>query len=129
MTELLASFKDPAVIKPQDLRAWFGEILANPVGQKLAWTWLKQNWTWLEETVGGDMEFTTYITVIGKTLSSPELYADFNTFFEPKLADPGLAREIKLAKHAIFARVNLLKMQQANVTQALSSLAWYQERA
>lgn len=129
LTELLANFKDPAVIKPQDLRAWFGEILANPVGQKLAWAWLKQNWTWLEETVGGDMEFTTYITVIGKTLSSPELYADFNTFFEPKLADPGLAREIKLAKHAIFARVNLLKMQQANVTQALSSLAWYQERA
>ncbi len=129
LTELLANFKDPAVIKPQDLRAWLEEILANPVGQKLAWAWLKQNWNWLEETVGGDMEFTTYITVIGKTLSSPELYADFNTFFEPKLAEPGLAREINLAKHAIFARVNLLKVQQSNVAQALSSLAWYQKHS
>ena len=36
LTELLANFKDPAVIKPQDLRAWLEEILANPVGQKLA---------------------------------------------------------------------------------------------
>lgn len=122
---LIEHLKNADFIKPQDLRAWFNELLANPVSQKKTWTWLKENWNWLEETVGGDMEFTTYIAVIGRTLATKELYDEFVAFFDPKLDTPGLTREINLAKHLIHSRITLFENQSQVVKDELKTLAWY----
>ncbi len=117
--QLVANFEDSSVIKPQDLRAWFAGVLNNNEGQQFAWDWLRNEWQWLEDTVGGDMEFTTYITVVSNTFHTPNRLAEFKEFFDPKLDTPGLTREIKMDTHAIESRVQLVEAQKDAVNEAL----------
>ncbi|MCK8617838.1 M1 family metallopeptidase [Fructobacillus sp. M158] len=120
--ELVASFQDPAVIKPQDLRNWFAGVLANPAGQDQAWDWLKTNWGWLEERLGGDMEFSSYITVISRIFKSREKLEAFQAFFDDKKDQPGLSREIVVDTQVIENRVSLVEKQEAAVAKALAGL-------
>ncbi|MCI1987222.1 MAG: M1 family metallopeptidase [Lactobacillus sp.] len=120
---LIQGFKVADLIKPQDLRAWFRGVLANPAGQQAAWDWLRADWQWLEDTVGGDMEFTTYITVIAGIFHTPERLQEFKAFFEPKLNTPGLTREITMDTKVIASRVDLVAAEQAAVAQAIAAAA------
>ena len=69
-------------------------VLANEESQQFAWDY-RNEWSWLEVTVGGDMEFATFITVTANVFHTPERLAEFNAFFDPKVDTPGLTREIK----------------------------------
>lgn len=113
-------FKDAATIKPQDLRAWYRGVLANDAGQQLAWDWLQSNWDWLDETVGGDMEFATYITVTAGIFHTDNRLSQFKAFFEPKLHTPGLTREIEMDIKIIHGKVELVKKEAAAVKQAVA---------
>ncbi len=121
--QLAAKFEDADTIKPQDLRAWFYGVLANHKGEQVAWDWVRDEWSWLEATVGGDMEFTTYITVIANVFRTPERLAEFKAFFEPKLDVPGLGREITMDTTVIESRVNLIAAEREAVTAALADVA------
>lgn len=120
--ELIAAFKDPAVIKPQDLRNWFAGVLANPVGQDAAWAWFQENWDWLVDRLGGDMSFSSYITVIARIFKSREKLDEFNAFFDDKKDQPGIAREIVVDAQMIENRVELVEAQEAAVVKALDGL-------
>lgn len=122
LAKLIGYFEDAQVIKPQDLRAWFRGVLANPVGQQLAWDWLRSQWSWLEATVGGDMEFATYVTVIAEVFRTPTRLAEFKAFFEPKLATPGLTREITMDTKVISSRVALIAAQKTAVNAAIADV-------
>lgn len=122
LAKLIGYFEDAQVIKPQDLRAWFRGVLANPAGQQAAWDWLRTEWSWLEATVGGDMEFATYVTVIAGIFRTPTRLAEFKAFFEPKLATPGLTREITMDLKVISSRVALIDAQQAAVNAAIADI-------
>jgi hypothetical protein len=78
--ETIAQFENADVIKPQDLRGWFRGVLANPHGEQAAWDWLRTDWQWLEDTVGGDMEFSTYITVTAGVFKTADRLAEFKAF-------------------------------------------------
>ncbi|MDD9138631.1 M1 family metallopeptidase [Fructobacillus sp. CRL 2054] len=120
--ELIASFQDPAIIKPQDLRNWFAGVLANPVGQDQAWDWVQANWGWLEDRLGGDMSFSSYITVISRIFKTREKLDSFKNFFDGKKDQPGIAREIVIDTEVIENRVNLVEKQEAAVEKALAGL-------
>ncbi|CAM3111120.1 M1 family metallopeptidase [Lactiplantibacillus plajomi] len=120
LKRLIAAFEDADVIKPQDLRAWFRGVLANPAGEQLAWDWIRNDWKWLEATVGGDMEFTTYVPVIARVFHTPARLAEFKAFFEPKLNTPGLTREIKMDTKVIASRVALVEAEKAAVNAAVA---------
>lgn len=122
ITEIVAKFKVADVIKPQDLRGWFQNILANPHGEQKAWDWLQNNWQWLEDTVGGDMSFTSYITVVANTFKTPERLEEFKAFFEPKLKVPGLGREITMGIKVISGRVNLIAKEKVAVNTAIAKV-------
>ncbi|MBS9335079.1 M1 family metallopeptidase [Fructobacillus sp. M1-13] len=119
---LIASFQDPEVIKPQDLRNWFAGVLANPVGQDAAWAWFQENWDWLVDRLGGDMSFSSYITVIARIFKTREKLDEFNAFFEDKKNQPGIAREIVVDAQMIENRVKLVEEQEAAVAKALNGL-------
>ncbi|MFD1670886.1 M1 family metallopeptidase [Agrilactobacillus yilanensis] len=119
LTQLVAAFENASIIKPQDLRAWFRGVLANPKGQQAAWDWIRQDWAWLEKTVGGDMEFTTYITVIARIFHTPQRLTEFKAFFEPKLQTPGLTREITMDTTVIESRVALIQEQRKEIEREL----------
>ncbi|USS85929.1 M1 family metallopeptidase [Fructilactobacillus cliffordii] len=118
--QLVAQFENSDVIKPQDLRAWYRGLLANDLNQQVAWDWIRKEWGWLEATVGGDMEFATFITVTANIFHTPERLAEFKAFFEPKLDTPGLAREIKMDVRTISGKADLVAAEQSDVLQALS---------
>ncbi|WP_208422895.1 M1 family metallopeptidase [Latilactobacillus fragifolii] len=117
---LITKFEDARTIKPQDLRAWFRGLLANDVSQQATWDWIRNDWQWLEDTVGGDMEFTTYITAIAAIFKTPERLAEFKAFFEPKRNIPGLTREITMDIKVIESRVALIEDQKAAVNEAIA---------
>lgn len=122
IAQLIARFEDADTIKPQDLRAWFRNVLANDDGQQAAWDWIRAEWQWLEKTVGGDMEFTTYITVIASIFHTPARLAEFKAFFEPKIKTPGLTREIQMDIKVIEGRVNLIEEEKAAVNDTIAQL-------
>ena len=118
--KLVKQFEDADVIKPQDLRSWYRGTLANPEAQQAAWDWIRNDWSWLEKTVGGDMEFSTYITVTSMIFHTPERLAEFKAFFEPKINTPGLTREIKMDIKIVETNVNLIEDEKAAVTKAIA---------
>lgn len=121
IAELVTKFEDADTIKPQDLRAWFRGVLSNSAGEQAAWDWIRGDWQWLEDTVGGDMEFTTYITVIAGVFRTPERLAEFKAFFNPKLNTPGLTREITMDTKVIASRVVLIEAEKSAVTAAVAA--------
>ena len=44
---------------------------------------------------------------------------EFKRFFEPKLDNPGLAREIKMDTEVIQSRINLIETQKAGLNTAI----------
>ncbi|ANK62368.1 M1 family metallopeptidase [Loigolactobacillus backii] len=122
IAQLIEKFEDADTIKPQDLRAWFRGVLATNEGEQAAWDWIRRDWQWLEETVGGDMEFTTYITVIASIFRTPERLAEFKAFFEPKLNTPGLTREITMDTKMIESRVDLIEAEKDAVNAAITKI-------
>ncbi|MCH4009719.1 M1 family metallopeptidase [Companilactobacillus sp.] len=119
---LIEKFEDADTIKPQDLRAWFRGVLDNSAGEQAAWDWIRNDWDWLEKTVGGDMEFTTYITVVTSVFRTPERLAEFKAFFDPKINTPGLTREITMDKSIIETRVNLIQDEKAEINAAIKKV-------
>lgn len=117
---IVDDFENSEIIKPQDLRAWYRNVLANPFGQEQAWNWIRLEWPWLEATVGGDMEFATFITVTANIFHTEERLNQFKDFFEPKINTPGLTREIKMDTKVIETKVNLVKKEQAAVNTAIA---------
>jgi len=120
IAKLVEKFEDADTIKPQDLRAWFRGVLSNAAGEQAAWDWIRNEWSWLEATVGGDMEFTTYITVISRVFHTAERLAEFKAFFEPKLNTPGLTREINMDTKVIASRVALVEDEKDAVNVAVA---------
>ncbi|WP_251547559.1 M1 family metallopeptidase [Limosilactobacillus caecicola] len=119
LTKLIQGFENADFIKPQDLRAWYRGVLANDAGQQLAWDWLRDQWSWLEATVGGDMEFATFITVTAGVFHTADRLAEFKDFFAPKVNTPGLTREIKMDTKMIASRVELVKQERQAVNTAV----------
>lgn len=121
MTELLTKFEKAAVIKPQDLRFWYNGLLTNPAGEQAAWDWLRAEWDWLEKTVGGDMEFSRFITVTANAFHTEERLDEFKGFFEPKINTPGLTREITMDIRIIESHVALVASERQAVNKAIAA--------
>jgi len=122
IAKIVDNYENADLIKPQDLRAWYRGVLANDKGQQAAWDWIRNDWQWLEDTVGGDMEFATFITVTTAVFHTPERLAEFKAFFEPKLNTPGLTREIKMDIKTIESRVALVEKEKAAVNEAVKKI-------
>lgn len=120
LAKIVADFENSDVIRPQDLRGWYRDVLANDKGQQAAWDWIRQEWQWLEKTVGGDMEFPTFITVTAGVFHTPERLAEFKEFFTPKLDVSGLKREIQMDTKVIESRVALIEDEKAAVNEAVA---------
>lgn len=117
---IVANFEDSNTIKPQDLRSWFRGVLANNDGQQFAWDWIRNEWQWLEDTVGGDMEFASFITVTAGIFHTRARFDEFTEFFGPKVDNPGLTREIKMDTKAIDTRVDLVEAEKQAVNDKLA---------
>ena len=121
LKKIISWFENAEIVKPQDLRGWFGGVLSNPAGEQLAWNWIRDEWAWMEKTVGGDMEFATFITVISRVFKTQERYDEYNAFFTDKESDMLLNREIKMDRKVIATRVDLIKSEKDAVNAAVKA--------
>ena len=121
LKKIVSWFENAEIVKPQDLRGWFNGVLSNPAGEQLAWNWIRDEWAWMEKTVGGDMEFATFITVISRVFKTQERYDEYNAFFTDKESDMLLNREIKMDRKVIASRVGLIASEQADVNAAVAA--------
>ena len=117
---IVSDFENADVVKPQDLRGWYRGLLANHYGQQAAWDWIREDWDWLDKTVGGDMEFATFITVTTGVFHTPERLKEFKEFFEPKVNVALLSREIKMDIKVIEGKVNLIEDEKDAVNSAVA---------
>ena len=120
--QIVSYFEDADTIKPQDLRTWYFRTLSNNLGEQAAWDWIRNEWQWLEDRVGGDMEFTSYITVTARALHTESRLVEFKKFFEPKLNTPGLTREIIMDTKVIESRVAMIERERDHVNAAISNI-------
>lgn len=121
LEKIVGNFENADVIKPQDLRNWYRNILANQKGQQLAWDWIRNDWSWLEKTIGGDMEFTSYITVTSRIFATAARLKEFKEFFGSKVNQPGLGREIKMDTKVIATKVDLVEDEKEEVNRAIKA--------
>lgn len=120
INKLIEYFEDTDVIKPQDLRGWFAGVLSNHKGEQAAWDWIRKDWDWLDKTVGGDMEFATFVQVISRVFRTPARLKEFKEFFEPKLNVQLLKREIQMDTKVIETRVDLIQAEGKAVNDAVA---------
>lgn len=120
LKKIVGYFKEANIIKPQDLRGWFAGVLFNNQGEQIAWDWIRKEWSWLDKTVGGDMEFATFITVISLKFRTEQRLAEFKEFFTPKINVQLLTREIKMDTKVIETRIALIKTDSKAVNKAIS---------
>lgn len=121
LKKIVSWFENAEIVKPQDLRGWFNGVLSNPAGEQLAWNWIRDEWAWMEKTVGGDMEFATFITVISRVFKTQKRYDEYNAFFTDKESDMLLNREIKMDRKVVATRVDLIASEQADVNAAVAA--------
>ncbi|MGT2729579.1 M1 family metallopeptidase [Streptococcus phocae subsp. salmonis] len=114
------SLKDKDIIKPQDLAFWYNNLLSQEATQESIWTWAREDWDWIISTLGGDMSFDKFVIYPAAHFKTQERLDEYKAFFEPKLDDMAISRNIKMGINEISARLALLEQEKSAVHAALS---------
>ena len=84
-------------VRAQDLTRWYVGLIRNRHIRTAAWQWLKESWDGRYEELGGPKTLPYFIRYTSQTITTKERYEEFKDFFDPKLSNTGLARDIKVA--------------------------------
>ncbi|MGG6837791.1 UNVERIFIED_CONTAM: M1 family metallopeptidase [Streptococcus canis] len=120
LKRILVSLKDKDIIKPQDLSFWYNVLLGQSFTQETIWEWARENWEWIKAALGGDMSFDKFIIYPAANFKTQERLNEYKAFFEPKLDDMAISRNIAMGINEIEARVALITKEKAAVLEALS---------
>lgn len=120
LKRILVSLKDKDIIKPQDLSFWYNVLLGQSFTQETIWEWARENWEWIKAALGGDMSFDKFVIYPAANFKTQERLNEYKAFFEPKLDDMAISRNIAMGINEIEARVALMTKEKAAVLEALS---------
>ena len=123
LTHILTQWQNKDVVKPQDLATWYAYFLQHSFTQMEVWNWSKENWEWIKSALGGDMSFDKFVIYPSNYFKTEEALADYKTFFEPKLDDMAISRNITMGIKEIAARVDLIQQEKAAVEVAIDLAA------
>ncbi|KHD46723.1 M1 family metallopeptidase [Streptococcus hongkongensis] len=116
------SLKDKAIVKPQDLAMWYNVLLSQEFTQESLWEWARQDWDWIKSVLGGDMSFDRFVIYPANQFKTSHRLEEYKAFFEPKLDDMAISRNIKMGINEISARVRLIETEKEAVSKALLTL-------
>lgn len=91
------------LVRTQDIFRWFVYFMRNPKSRPFIWQWLLNNWQRLERDMGPKMLDDLPGYAAG-SLSTKLWQKKYSDFFEPKLKNPLLNRNIRIAMAEIEAR-------------------------
>lgn len=123
LTHILTQWQNKDVVKPQDLATWYAYFLQHSFTQMEVWNWSKENWEWIKSALGGDMSFDKFVIYPSNYFKTEEALADYKTFFEPKLDDMAISRNVTMGIKEIAARVALIQQEKAAVEVAIDLAA------
>lgn len=111
--------KEKGAVRPQDLTRWFIQFMRNRHTRDAAWEWLKQNWDERYEELGGAKTLPYFVRFSANTITTDVRYREFKNFFEPKLSDAGLKRDIKVAFALIESQIEWRKREELKLKKYL----------
>jgi len=91
------------MVRTQDIFRWFVYLMRNQKTRELTWQWLKDNWERLENDMGPKMLDDLPGYAAG-SLATKTWQNKYNKFFETKIKNPLLSRNIKIAMAEIESR-------------------------
>ncbi|HEX8182356.1 MAG TPA: M1 family metallopeptidase [Candidatus Saccharimonadales bacterium] len=112
---LLERIKDPKIIKPQDADRWLVYLMRNRYVRDVGWNFMVDEWSWIEETYKNDKSYDYMPRYAAAACNSHEWAAKYKDFFEPKLDQVVLKRNILIGIEEINNRVNWLERDLASV--------------
>ncbi len=109
--------EDFEVIRPQDIDHWFAYLLSNRYTREVAWQWLLDNWARLIKVFGEGKKMEYFIWYASRAMTTPEWQARYHEFFEPKMKDQSLKRNIQISLAEIAARLSWREREEAALKQ------------
>jgi aminopeptidase N len=92
-------------VRQQDIATWFAYFMRNSYTREVIWKWFTESWDYLAEESGGGKSLEYFVWYSAGPLSTALWQKRFKDFFEPKLSEPALKRNILIAFSEIEARV------------------------
>lgn len=112
---LVDRLKDLNKVRLHDVDTWIVYLLRNRFNRELAWQWLRDNWEWIEKTFEGDKSYDSFPRYAASVFNTRKLFDEYKEFFEPKLTDVALSRNISLGIEELASRVAWLQRDQQAV--------------
>lgn len=106
---------DDNVIRPQDIDHWFAYLMRNRYTRAIAWDWFVKRWPHLVKQFGGGKKMEYFIWYSSRSITSPEWYKKYRKFFESKLKEPSLKRNIAISFAEIEARLDWRKRENQSI--------------
>jgi aminopeptidase N len=103
---------DDTVVKPQDIDHFFAYLIRNRHTRDLAWQWLADRWEYLSKQFGEGKKMEYFIWYASRPMSTPAWQKRYIEFFEPKMSELSLKRNIQISFSEIQARVDWRKREE-----------------
>lgn len=107
--KMLARLTDAKLIKPQDADRWLIYLLRNRHTKELAWQWMEDNWDWIERTYKDEATYDGWPRYAASVCNTKPWLNRYVKFFEPKLVQLGLKRNIQIGIEEIQNRISWLE--------------------
>ena len=98
-------------VRDQDIFRWFALMMRNRYTREQIWQWLEKDWQMVTERVGTKM-FDDIPVYAAGPLNTPEWEKKYKAFFEPKLTDKALERNIRVGMADIRTKVEWRKREE-----------------
>ena len=118
---LLKRLKDPKLVKPQDADRWLVQLIRNRYVKQVGWSWMVENWSWLEETYKQDNSYDMLPRYAAGACNTQHWAKTYKKFFEPKMDQVVLKRNIAMGLEEIDSRVTWLERDHAVVKKFLTT--------
>lgn len=105
---LLDRLQNAKLVKPQDADRWLVYLTRNRYVRDIAWQWMVDEWPWIEETYSNDKSYDYMPRYAAGGCNTHEMLDKYRVFFEPKLDQIVLKRNITIGLEEIENRVKWL---------------------
>ncbi|HWT55806.1 MAG TPA: M1 family metallopeptidase [Candidatus Microsaccharimonas sp.] len=114
---LLQRITDASLVKPQDADRWLIYLLRSRYCGDVAWEWMVENWGWIVETYSNDKSYDMLPRYAAMACNTAAQGTRYREFFEPKMTEVPLKRNIEIGLEEITSRAAWLQRDLSSVQQ------------